>query len=157
MNPLDIFLLGSILLFVLFGKYSGLYIQLNKTISIVVSILVVKFALHELIEIMLPLVGFSSFTRPIVFYISMLCIYIVSQFILGIFLFRYEPSNKNYLSQSIFGMLFGGINGCLFISFGISVIFSLLSLSNQIAMKLYESNVFSFLHKLTITLFIYDA
>ena len=40
MNPLDIMLLGAITLFALFGKYSGFYPQLNKFISLIISILI---------------------------------------------------------------------------------------------------------------------
>ena len=141
-------LLGAITLFALFGKYSGFYPQLNKFISLIISILITKLAFYKLIGAMIPFVGLSAFTRPLVFYLSVLSFYIISQSILGIILFRYEPSNKNYFAHSTFGFLFGGLNGFMILALIVSVIFSVFSVNNQILLKLNESIIFMYLYNI---------
>jgi len=143
------------MLFALFGKYSGFYPQLNKFISLFISVLITRIALYKLIGTMIPLIGLSSFTRPLVFYLSILSFYILSKFIFSVILFKYELSKKNYFAQSIFGSLFGAFNGFVILALIISVIFSVFSINNQILLRLNESSVFMYLYNLNMILFNY--
>ena len=116
MNALDIILFSTIILFALFGKYGGLYIQINRFVSLIVSILITKIALYELIILLVPYMGFSNYIKPLIFYGSILCFYVLTKFIINIILFRFEPFKKNKILQSSFGTLFGGLNGTLILA-----------------------------------------
>ena len=155
MNALDIIIGSIIILFMLSGKYDGIYIQINKCLSLLISALIAKILLNELIPILVPYLGLSTHLKAITFYLSIGFFYFLNKFIINIILFRYEPSQKNEIVQSIVGALLGLINGTLAAAITISIIFYALSINQQLLLKLNSSIVFQYIHNLNLVLFNY--
>ena len=99
MNTLDIILIGTILLGGLSGKYEGINTQVNKLISIALSVILAKLFLYPLISIFYPFIGLSNYTKPIIYYSSMGIFYLSITIIIKIIFYQYEQSTKNKLMR----------------------------------------------------------
>ena len=122
MNPLDIILFAVIILSGLFGKYSGFNPQLNKLISIILSILITKIILIEIIIFFIPYIGLSSHTKPLVYFISIGLFYLLFKLIINLLQFSFESSNKNKVVDMIMGVVGGAVNGIIALSIIISIL-----------------------------------
>ena len=99
MSTLDIILIGIIMIFMLSGKYDGVYIQINKCLSLLIAACISKILLYQLIPILIPYIGLSAHIKAITFFLSMGFFYFLNKFIINIILFKYEPSQKNRIFQ----------------------------------------------------------
>tara|TARA_B100002052_G_scaffold130341_3_gene119587 strand:+ start:8567 stop:9013 length:447 start_codon:yes stop_codon:yes gene_type:complete len=144
-----------VILFMLSGKYDGVYLQFNKCLSLLTSIILTKILLYKLIPILIPYLGLTIHIKAITFYFSVVCFYFLNKLIINIILFKYEPSKKNTIIQSIIGMLLGIINGILIISFVISITLYTLSINEQILIKLNNSILFQYIYDINLILFNY--
>tara|TARA_B100001013_G_C24425889_1_gene369794 strand:- start:141 stop:614 length:474 start_codon:yes stop_codon:yes gene_type:complete len=156
LNVLDIILVGVIISFGLLGKYSGFNLQLNKFISLILSIITTKVALIKLIIFFIPYIGLSSYTKPIVYFLSISGFYIIFKLLINIFLFRYEKSRKNKIIQIIMGTLFGMLNGLLLLAVILSILFYSITLKDDVIEKLKYSTVFNYIHSIKTTLVDYE-
>ena len=152
MNPLDIILITLIILFGLFGKYSGFNTQLNKFISIITSILITKIVLIELIIFLIPYIGLSTYTKPIVYFISIGIFYFLLKLLINLVQFRFEPSNKNKLIDTMLGAILGIINGVIGISIVISILFYSFKVQENTIERLNASIIFKYTYALKVTL-----
>ena len=143
------------ILFMLSGKYDGVYSQFNKCLSLLISIILTKILLHKLIPILIPYLGLTIHIKAITFYLSVVCFYFFNKLIINVILFKYEPSKKNTIIQSKIGILLGLINGILITSFVISITFYTLSINNQILIKLNNSILFQYIYDINLILFNY--
>ena len=155
MSVLDIIIGSVIILFILLGKYNGAYIQINKCLSLLISVLITKILLYELIPILIPYLGLSTHIKAITFYLSIGLFYFLSKFIINIILFRYEPSQKNQIIQSVIGALLGLVNGVLIIALIVSITFYTFPISNQLLLKLNSSVIFQYIYDLNLILYNY--
>ena len=155
MSALDIILGGIIAIFMLSGKYDGIYTQINKCLSLLIAACLTKILLHQLVPILIPYLGLSMHIKAITFYLSIGAFYLLNKFIINIILFKYEPSQKNKIIQSIVGGLLGGINGALILALTASVVFYTFSINNQIILKLNSSIIFQYIYNLNTILFNY--
>ncbi len=155
MNTLDIIIASIILLFVLSAKYDGVYAQINKCLSLLISVFITKILLNQLIPILIPYLGLSEHIKAITFYLAISCFYLLNKFIINIILFRYEPSQKNKIIQSIGGVALGTINGILVVAFITSIIFYIFTINNELLLKLKSSMIFQFIYNLNSILFSY--
>ena len=155
MNTLDIIIASIILLFVLSAKYDGVYAQINKCLSLLISVFITKILLNQLIPILIPYLGLSEHIKAITFYLAISCFYLLNKFIINIILFRYEPSQKNKIIQSIGGIALGTINGILVVAFITSIIFYIFTINNELLLKLKSSMIFQFIYNLNSILFSY--
>ena len=148
MNPLDVLLIGLMLLFILFGKYDGLYTQFSRLLSILISIYLSTIMISTLMPFFIPYIGVSKYTRFMTFYLSLSIFYLAIRFIINMILYKYEPSQKNIKIQSVFGLIIGGLNGFLILSIIVSILN--LGISEQVLSQLKNSTVFSYLNNFTI-------
>ena len=155
MSTLDIILGGIIMIFMLSGKYDGVYIQINKCLSLLIAAYISKFLLYRLIPILIPYIGLSIHIKAITFYLSMGFFYFLNKFIINIILFKYEPSQKSRIIQSIGGGVLGIINGALMLGLTTSVVFYMFSINNQLALKLKSSVIFQYIYNVNMILFNY--
>tara|TARA_B100000700_G_scaffold274542_1_gene319644 strand:- start:454 stop:927 length:474 start_codon:yes stop_codon:yes gene_type:complete len=155
LNTLDIIIASIILLFVLSAKYDGVYAQINKCLSLLISVFITKILLNQLIPILIPYLGLSEHIKAITFYLAISCFYLLNKFIINIILFRYEPSQKNKIIQSIGGVALGTINGILVVAFITSIIFYIFTINNELLLKLKSSMIFQFIYNLNSILFSY--
>jgi len=155
LNTLDIIIASIILLFVLSAKYDGVYAQINKCLSLLISVFITKILLNQLIPILIPYLGLSEHIKAITFYLAISCFYLLNKFIINIILFRYEPSQKNKIIQSIGGIALGTINGILVVAFITSIIFYIFTINNELLLKLKSSMIFQFIYNLNSILFSY--
>ena len=146
MNTLDVILISIIFILGLSGKYNGLYLQLNRLLSLILSILITKFFLYKLIGILYPFIGLSNYTKPIIYYLSISIFYVAIRFMLNLLLYRYEPSKKNKLIDSIGGIIFSIFNSILILSFFLSVLFASIHITSKTIEKLNESMIFNYIH-----------
>ena len=146
MNTLDIILIGTILLGGLSGKYEGINTQVNKLISIALSVILAKLFLYPLISIFYPFIGLSNYTKPIIYYLSISIFYAAIRFMLNLLLYRYELSKKNKLIDSIGGIIFSIFNSILILSFFLSVLFASIHITSKTIEKLNESMIFNYIH-----------
>ena len=146
MNTLDIILISIIFISGLSGKYNGLYLQVNRLLSLVFSILVTKFFLYKLIGILYPFIGLSNYTKPIIYYLSISVLYVVIRFILNIFLYQYELSKKNKFIDLIGGILLSIFNSILILSFLLSILFTSIHIKNTTIEKLEKSIIFNYIY-----------
>ena len=137
------------------GKYDGLYTQISRCLSLLISIFITRILLYELVPILIPYLGLSIHIRAITFYVSIGCFYFFNKFIINIILFKYEPSQKNRIIQSIIGSLLGAINGSLILALITSILFYVFSINNQLLLKLNSSILFQYIHNLNLILFSY--
>lgn len=155
MSTLDIILGGIIMIFMLSGKYDGVYIQINKCLSLLIAACISKILLYQLIPILIPYIGLSAHIKAITFYLSIGFFYFLNKFIINIILFKYEPSQKSRIIQSIGGGVLGIINGALMLGLTTSVVFYMFSINNQLALKLKSSVIFQYIYNLNMILFNY--
>ena len=146
MNPLDIILIFLIILFGLFGKYSGFNIQLNKFISIVSSILITKIVLIELIIFLIPYIGLSTYTKPIVYFTSIGIFYFSLKLLINILQFSFESSNKNKIIDTILGSVFGIINGIIGLAIILSILFYSFKVQENTIERLNTSTIFKYIY-----------
>ena len=146
MNPLDIILIFLIILFCLFGKYSGFNIQLNKFISIVSSILITKIVLIELIIFLIPYIGLSTYTKPIVYFASIGVFYFLLKLLINILQFSFEGSNKNKIIDIILGSVFGIINGIIGLAIILSILFYSFKVQENTIERLNTSTIFKYIY-----------
>ncbi len=146
MNPLDIILIFLIILFGLFGKYSGFNIQLNKFISIVSSILITKIVLIELIIFLIPYIGLSTYTKPIVYFASIGVFYFLLKLLINILQFSFEGSNKNKIIDIILGSVFGIINGIIGLAIILSILFYSFKVQENTIERLNTSTIFKYIY-----------
>ena len=151
MNPLDIILITLIILFGLFGKYSGFNAQLNKFISILLSILITKVALIELIIFFIPYIGLSSYTKPMVYFFSIGGFYILFKLMINILLFSFESSNKNKVIDTMMGSVFGVINGILGLAIVLSILFYSFKVKEDTINRLNTSLIFNYIYSVKTT------
>ena len=156
MNTLDIILLGILFIFVLSGKYSGFYLQINRLLSLTLSLLITKLFLYKLIVILYPIIGLSDYTKPLVYYLSIIIFYILIKFILTIFLYRYEPSKKNRVLDSVLGMLIAIINTVLILALMLSVLFNSIEINPKTINKLKEAVIFNSINTIKIIFIDYE-
>jgi len=155
MITLDIIMGIILILLILSGKYDGMYTQINKCLSLIISIALTRILLNKLIPILIPYLGLSNHTKAIVFYLSVVCFYMLNKFILNIILFRYESYQKNNYIQSIIGLIVGLINGIFMIAFIISITSYTLNINEHILAKLNNSIIFQYCYNLNLILFSY--
>ena len=146
MNPLDIILIFLIILFSLFGKYSGFNTQLNKFISIVSSILITKIVLIELIIFLIPYIGLSTYTKPIVYFTSIGVFYFSLKLLINILQFSFESSNKNKIIDTILGSVFGIINGIIGLAIILSILFYSFKVQENTIERLNTSTIFKYIY-----------
>ena len=146
MNALDVILISIIFISGLSGKYNGLYLQLNRLLSLVFSILITKIFLYKLIVILYPFIGLSNYTKPIIYYLSISVFYVVIRFTLNILLYRYESSKKNKLTDSIGGIIFSIFNSILILSFFLSILFTSIHITSTTIEKLNKSMFFNHIY-----------
>ena len=146
MNALDVILISIIFISGLSGKYNGLYLQLNRLLSLVFSILITKIFLYKLIGILYPFIGLSNYTKPIIYYLSISVFYVVIRFTLNILLYRYESSKKNKLTDSIGGIIFSIFNSILILSFFLSILFTSIHITSTTIEKLNKSMFFNHIY-----------
>ena len=146
MNTLDVILISIIFILGLSGKYNGLYLQLNRLLSLILSILITKFFLYKLIGILYPFIGLSNYTKPIIYYLSISIFYVAIRFMLNLLFYRYEPSKKNKLIDSIGGIIFSIFNSILILSFFLSILFASIHITSKTIEKLNESKIFNYIH-----------
>ena len=146
MNPLDIILIFLIILFSLFGKYSGFNTQLNKFISIVSSILITKIVLIELIIFLIPYIGLSSYTKPIVYFTSIGVFYFLLKLLINVLQFSFEGSNKNKIIDTILGSVFGIINGMIGLAIILSILFYSFKIQQNTIERLNTSTIFKYIY-----------
>ena len=156
MNALDVILIGVIFFSGLSGKYEGVYIQINRLLSIILSLLIVKLLLSKLISIFYPLIGLSSYTKPTIYYISVIIFYIVIRFGLNMFLYRYEPSKTNKIIDTLGAFSLAIINSILILSLLLSIIFNTINIPGNTITRLNESKMFSYIYTIKITLIDYE-
>lgn len=137
----------------LLGKYDGMYVQINRCVSLIMSIFISKTALNYLIPIFIPYLGLSVHTKVIVLYTSIIFLYLACKFIINMILFRYEPSQKNKNIQSIIGGILGIFNGIIILTLMLSIIFYSFPINNQLLSKLNKSKTFKYINNLNIILF----
>jgi len=146
LNPLDIILIFLIILFSLFGKYSGFNTQLNKFISIVSSILITKIVLIELIIFLIPYIGLSSYTKPIVYFTSIGVFYFLLKLLINVLQFSFEGSNKNKIIDTILGSVFGIINGMIGLAIILSILFYSFKIQQNTIERLNTSTIFKYIY-----------
>lgn len=156
MNVLDIILIGIIFFSGLSGKYEGIYIQINRLISIILSLLIVKLLLSQLISIFYPFIGLSSYTKPTIYYISVIIFYIFIRFGLNILLYRYEPSKTNKIIDAFGAFCLATLNSILVLSLLLSIVFNSINIPSNTLAKLNESKIFSYIYTIKITLIDYE-
>jgi uncharacterized membrane protein required for colicin V production len=149
-------LIGLITLFGLFGKYSGFNPQLNKFISIFLSILITKVVLIELIIFFIPYIGLSTYTKPMVYFLSIGGFYVLFRLMINILLFSFESSNKNRAIDGIMGGLFGIINGILGLAIILSIFFYSFKIKENTIDRLNESLAFNYIYTIKIALVDYE-
>ena len=152
MNPLDIILISVIILSSFFGKYSGFIAQLNKLISIILSVLITKIVLIELIIFFIPYIGLSSYTKPIVYFISIGVFYFSFKLIINVLQFSFESSNKNKIIDAMLGMVGGAINGVIALSIITSILFYSFKIDNSTTERLNTSVIFKYIYIIKTTL-----
>ena len=152
MNPLDIILIAIIILSGLFGKYSGFNTQLNKLISIILSILITKIVLIEIIIFFIPYIGLSSYTKPLVYFISIGVFYFSFNLIINVLQFSFERSNKNKVIDMIMGIAGGLINGVIALSIIISILFYAFKIDESTTERLNTSIIFKNIYIIKTTL-----
>ena len=152
MNVLDFILMGIIISFGLFGKYSGANPQINKFISLILAIIITKVVLIKLIVFFIPYIGLSTHTKPIVYFCSITVFYILFKLLINIIMFRYENSIKNKLIQTILGIGLGLINGILSLSLLLSILFYTIFPKEQLINKLNNSKIFRYIYTIKTTL-----
>ena len=152
MNPLDIILIFLIILFSLFGKYSGFNTQLNKFISIVSSILITKIVLIELIIFLIPYIGLSTHTKPIVYFASIGVFYFLLKLLINVLQFSFEGSNKNKTINTILGSVFGIINGMIGLAIILSILFYSFKIQENTIDRLNASTIFKYIYTVKTTL-----
>ena len=152
MNPLDIILIAVIILSGLFGKYSGFNIQLNKLISIILSILITKIVLIEIIIFFIPYIGLSSYTKPLVYFISIGVFYFSFKLIINVLQFSFESSNKNKVIDMIMGIVGGLINGVITLSIIISILIYTFKIDESTIERLNTSIIFKNIYIIKTTL-----
>ena len=137
------------------GKYDGAYKQINRCLSLFLSIFITKILLYKLVPILIPYLGLSIHIKAITFYISIAIFYFFSKFIMNIIVFRYEPSKKNKNIQSIIGSMLGFVNGSLILGLVTSIFFYIFSTHNQLLLKLSSSVIFQYIYNINLILFNY--
>lgn len=152
MNVLDLILLIIIIAFAFLGKYSGANFQINKFFSLILSIVVTKLALIKLIVLFIPYIGLSVYTKPIVYFCSILIFYFLFKIFINMIMFRYENYIKNKFIQNIVGFTLGLINGILLLSILLSILFYSTSINEQVLKKLNNSITFSYIHTIKTVL-----
>jgi len=152
LNPLDIILITLIILFGLFGKYSRFNTQLNKFISIILSILITKIALIELIIFFIPYIGLSTYTKPIVYFVSIGVFYLLLKLLINVLQFSFESSNKNKIVDTILGSLFGIINGVIGLAIILSILFYSFRVPENTIDRLNSSAIFKYIYIVKTTL-----
>ena len=152
MNVLDLILLIIIIAFAFLGKYSGANFQINKFFSLILSIVVTKLALIKLIVLFIPYIGLSVYTKPIVYFCSILIFYFLFKIFINMIMFRYENYIKNKFIQNIVGFTLGLINGILLLSILLSILFYITSINEQVLKKLNNSITFSYIHTIKTVL-----
>ena len=152
MNPLDIILIALIILFGLFGKYGGFNAQLNKFISILLSIFITKVALIELIIFFIPYIGLSTYTKPMVYFLSIGVFYVLFKLMINILLFSFESSNKNKIIDTMMGSIFGVINGILGLAIVLSILFYSFKVKEDTINRLNTSLIFNYIYTVKTTL-----
>ncbi len=153
MITIDIILISIIFLFMLLGKYDGMYVQINRCVALIISIFISKTILNYLIPIFIPYLGLSVHTKIIALYTSIIFLYLACKFIINMILFRYEPSQKNKNTQTILGGLLGILNGVIILTLTLSIIFYSFPINSQLLSKLNKSKTFKYIHNLNIILF----
>ena len=152
MNPLDIILIAVIILSGLFGKYGGFNSQLNKLISIILSILITKIILIEIIIFFIPYIGLSSHTKPLVYFISIGLFYLLFKLIINLLQFSFESSNKNKAVDMIMGVVGGAVNGIIALSIIISILFYTFDIDKGAIDRLNTSVIFKNIYAIKTTL-----
>tara|TARA_B100000676_G_scaffold311825_1_gene383264 strand:+ start:2227 stop:2700 length:474 start_codon:yes stop_codon:yes gene_type:complete len=152
LNVLDLILLIIIIAFAFLGKYSGANFQINKFFSLILSIVVTKLALIKLIVLFIPYIGLSVYTKPIVYFCSILIFYFLFKIFINMIMFRYENYIKNKFIQNIVGFTLGLINGILLLSILLSILFYSTSINEQVLKKLNNSITFSYIHTIKTVL-----
>jgi len=142
LNPLDIILVAAIILSGLFGKYSGFNTQLNKLISIILSILITKIVLIEIIIFFIPYIGLSSYTKPLVYFISIGVFYFSFKLIINLLQFSFESSNKNKIIDMVMGVIGGLANGVIALAIVASILFYTFRIDESTIDRLDTSIVF---------------
>ena len=156
MNTLDIILIGTILLGGLSGKYEGINTQVNKLISIALSVMLAKLFLYPLISIFYPFIGLSNYTKPIIYYSSMGIFYLSITIIIKIIFYHYEQSTKNKLMNSLVGFFLSCLNTILILSVALSISLSVMNIPSSILKKLNESRAFIYVDAIRIILIDYE-
>ena len=152
MNVLDLILLIIIIAFAFLGKYSGANFQINKFFSLILSIVVTKLALIKLIVLFIPYIGLSVYTKPTVYFCSILIFYFLFKIFINMIMFRYENYIKNKFIQNIVGFMLGLINCILLLSILLSILFYSTSINEQVLKKLNNSITFSYIHTIKTVL-----
>ncbi len=156
MNVLDVILIGVIFFSGLSGKYEGIYNQINRLISIILSLLIVKLLLSQLISIFYPFIGLSNYTKPTIYYTAIIIFYIIIRFSLNILLYHYEPSKTNKIIDGLGAFCLAAINSIIVLSLFLSIIFNTINIPNNTILKLNESKIFSHIYTIKITLIDYE-
>ena len=136
----------------MFGKYGGFNAQLNKFISILLSIFITKVALIELIIFFIPYIGLSTYTKPMVYFLSTGVFYILFKLMINILLFSFESSNKNKVIDTMMGSVFGVINGILGLAIVLSILFYSFKVKEDAIDRLNSSFIFNYIYTIKTTL-----
>ena len=108
--------------------------------------------LIELIIFFIPYIGLSSYTKPIVYFISIGVFYFSFKLIINVLQFSFESSNKNKIIDAMLGMVGGAINGIIALSIITSILFYSFKIDNSTTERLNTSVIFKYIYVIKTTL-----
>jgi membrane-associated HD superfamily phosphohydrolase len=108
--------------------------------------------LIELIIFFIPYIGLSTYTKPIVYFVSIGVFYLLLKLLINVLQFSFESSNKNKIVDTILGSLFGIINGVIGLAIILSILFYSFRVPENTIDRLNSSAIFKYIYIVKTTL-----
>ncbi len=156
MNTLDVVLATFIITITLISNYDNFYNQIIRLLGIIISVFTSKMILQNVIIFLYPLIGYSKITKPILYYSTILSLYILLTIIFNIIVYRYQSAKKNRRLNLYGGTIISILNSVLIISIIMSTVFLSMQIDELTIKKLQQSKVFNYIYDIKINFIDYE-
>ena len=143
---LDIVSLGFIFIFAYLGKNSSVFIQINNLLSGVVSLIITKIIIYELVVLVHPIVGLTDYTATIVYFGSLIILFFLAKIFFRAIIHQFESLEKNPNIHKYIGFMIGAINGFFLLAISFSIIFSVFKIKNYKEETIENTLFFKYVH-----------
>ena len=130
--------------------------QAVRLLSIIIAIIFSARILQNLVIFFFPIIGHSKETKVILLYSSMSLIYILTNMITNLIVYRYESIKKNNKINLFGGLILSISNSILILSIVISIMFHTVQINSNAIAKLNESKIFCLMYNIKKSIIDYE-